>query len=181
MRKSLVKKAAIVAAIAAVATAAFAGTAFAAPVLQPGVTSAPGMSGVCTDCHTYAKPAVAKPAATPMMFSRVMLKRSSVVRGRNFAATGYFSPTLAGATNATVTIGVERRGPRGRWVATRAYNETATLSATGKYAGQISYSATMNINRLGRYRLRAKLVYLGADSVVHTKWSKPTTVVIKKK
>ncbi|MGZ4930896.1 MAG: hypothetical protein ACXV48_07900, partial [Halobacteriota archaeon] len=51
------KKAAIVAAIAAIAFVLTAATAFAAPVLQPGTTSYPGMHGTCTNCHTYAKPA----------------------------------------------------------------------------------------------------------------------------
>jgi hypothetical protein len=38
----------------------------AAPVLQPGVTSAPGMTGVCTDCHVYATPpVVTPPVVTP--------------------------------------------------------------------------------------------------------------------
>ena len=38
--------------------------ALAAPVLSPGTTSAPGMSGTCTDCHTYSTPAPA-PAPAP--------------------------------------------------------------------------------------------------------------------
>ena len=49
----------IASAIAILAVSAAA--AFAAPVLQPGVTSWPGMSGVCTDCHTYATPPVVDP------------------------------------------------------------------------------------------------------------------------
>ncbi|HEY5540268.1 MAG TPA: hypothetical protein VIL41_02310 [Coriobacteriia bacterium] len=186
MRKHLGKRVAIVFVAAAVAAIVAAGTALAAPVLQPGVNSAPGMSGTCTNCHTYAKPAVAKPAvakpaAKPVLFSRPFVKKAHFRRGRTFTAAGYFSPTLASATNATVTISVERRNAHGRWVATPSYNETATLSPTGKYKNEINYTAAMKINRLGKFRLRAKLVYLDASSVSQSKWSKPTTVTIKKR
>jgi hypothetical protein len=181
MRRSFGKRAAIVLAIASVAVILSASVAVAAPVLKPGVTSWPGMGGVCTDCHTYSTPAAAKPVASPVLFSRPFLKNGKVRRARNFKAAGYFSPTLSTAASATVTIGVERRGPRGRWVATRSFNETAAVSATGKYKNQINYTAVMNINRLGKYRIRAKLVYPNADGVIVTKWSKPTTVTVKKR
>ena len=75
----------------------------------------------------------------------------------------------------------QRRGARGRWVATPSFNETATLSAAGKYKNKISYTALMNISRLGHYRLRAKLVYLDASAVSHVKWSKLTAVTIKRR
>jgi hypothetical protein len=61
MQRTPVKKAGLVALTAIALVAASVATALAAPVLQPGVTSAPGMSGVCTDCHVYATP----PAPTP--------------------------------------------------------------------------------------------------------------------
>ena len=53
------KKAIVVAIAVTAIVAGSVASAFAAPVLQPGVTSAPGMSGVCTDCHVYATPPVA--------------------------------------------------------------------------------------------------------------------------
>jgi hypothetical protein len=56
MRKHLSKKTIQLVGFVVVIALMTAGVAFAAPVLQPGVTSAPGMSGVCTDCHTYATP-----------------------------------------------------------------------------------------------------------------------------
>ena len=60
------KKAWLVALAATALVAASVATALAAPVLQPGVTSAPGMSGVCTDCHVYATPpVVTPPVVTP--------------------------------------------------------------------------------------------------------------------
>ena len=66
MRRTLPKKAGLVALASIAIVAVFVATAFAAPVLQPGVTSAPGMSGVCTNCHTYAKPpVVTPPVVTP--------------------------------------------------------------------------------------------------------------------
>jgi len=188
MHMSLRNRAAVVLATAAVAALVATTTAFAAPVLQPGVTSYPGMSGTCTNCHTYATAAakpIAKPVARPVVktavFSRPFLKKSAYRRSASFRANGYFAPTLASSTNATVTIAVQRRNARGKWVATPSFDETATLSATGKYKNKISYTALMNISRLGHYRLRAKLVYLDASSVSHVKWSTLTVVNIKKR
>lgn len=63
MRRTLPKKAGLVALAAIAIIAVFVATALGAPVLQPGVTSAPGMSGVCTNCHTYATPPVVTPPA----------------------------------------------------------------------------------------------------------------------
>jgi len=66
MRKTPAKKAAIVVVIAMALIALSAAIALGAPVLQPGTTSAPGMSGVCTDCHVYATtPVVTPPVVTP--------------------------------------------------------------------------------------------------------------------
>ena len=61
MSKPRSRKAKFVAAAAIAIIALSVATAFGAPVLQPGVTSAPGMSGVCTNCHVYATPPVVKP------------------------------------------------------------------------------------------------------------------------
>ncbi len=73
MREKLGTRLEIVLGIAALAVAMSAGVAFGAPVLRPGVVSAPGMSGVCTDCHRYAKstpPAANSPSAEPPSTSR---------------------------------------------------------------------------------------------------------------
>ena len=55
MEKTFGKRVAIVAAAATVVVALSASVALAAPVLPYGTTSAPGMSGTCTKCHTYSK------------------------------------------------------------------------------------------------------------------------------
>jgi len=156
------------------AAAAFAGP----PVLQPGQTSAPGMSGTCSNCHTYAK--AAAPAA-PVMFSRPLVKHATVKHNRTFGVTGYIDPSVTtSATATTVTVSVQRRNSRGKWIAVPSLNQTATVSATGKYANKLNYVASFKIRRLGKYRLRAKLVYLDASSTSQIKWSKTTTVTIKK-
>ncbi|MDR3686015.1 MAG: hypothetical protein P4L93_03525 [Coriobacteriia bacterium] len=182
MRKHLGKKLIAVVAAVVVVGALAAGVAFAAPVLQPGQTSAPGMSGTCTDCHTYAKAtSITAPVATPVLFSRPFVKNAKIKRGRTFKVTGYIDPSLStSATVATVTVSVDRRNSRGRWVAAPSYNQSATVSATGKYAGKLNYVASIKIGRLGKYRLRAKLVYLDASSTSQVKWSKPTNVVVKR-
>ena len=181
MRKHLGKRLVAVIAAVVVVGALAAGAAFAAPVLQPGQTSAPGMSGTCTNCHTYAKPAVAVAPAAPVMFSRPFAKSVKVKRNRTFRVTGYIDPSVStSATAATVTVSVERRNSRGKWVATPSYNQTATVSATGKYANKLNYVANFKIGRLGKFRLRAKLVYLDASSVSKVKFSKPTAIVVKK-
>ena len=66
MRRNLGKKVWLVAAMTAALVVVFVATALAAPVLQPGVTSYPGMSGTCTNCHTYATPPAPAPAPTPV-------------------------------------------------------------------------------------------------------------------
>ena len=70
MQRTFGKRAAIVVAAATVVVALSASVALAAPVLPYGTTSAPGMSGTCTNCHTYAPaptpaPVVTPPAPTP--------------------------------------------------------------------------------------------------------------------
>jgi hypothetical protein len=178
MRKNLGKKLVVTVAATIVVVALSAGVAFAAPVLQPGRTSGPHNSrGTCSNCHTYAAP---KPAAQPTLFSRPFLKGAKIKRGRTFRPAGYIAPTLCSATDATVTIHVQRRNARGKWVAVRSLTTSATVSPTGKYADKVNYKASMKIKRLGKYRLRAKLAYLDADRVSHIKWSTPTTVQIKK-
>lgn len=180
MRSHLRKRAAVVFAGAAVAAMIGATTALAAPVLQPGDTSAPGMSGTCSDCHAYAKPAAAKPKPKPVLFSRPALKKSAFKRNVTFKAVGYFAPSLASTNTATVTVGVERRNTRGAWVRTKSYDATASLSTAGWYKGKITYVAKMKINRVGKYRLRARLAYLDASSVARVKWSVPRVVNIRK-
>lgn len=177
MRKHLGKKLAAVIAAAVVVAAIAAGAAFAAPVLQPGQTSAPGMSGTCTDCHTYA---AAKPAAAPVLFSRPFVKNGKIKHGRKFKVTGYSDPSLCTAASATVTVSVQRKNARGKWVAVPSLTQTATVSDTGKYAGKVNYVASFKIKRLGKYRLRAKLAYLDASSVAQVKWSKQTAITVKK-
>ena len=182
MRKHLGKKLVAVVAAVVVVGALAAGTAFAIPVLQPGQTSAPNMSGRCTDCHKYAKATVtAAPVAAPVLLSRPFVKNAKIRRGRTFKVTGYIDPSLTtSATATTVTVNVDRRNSRGKWVAVPSLNQTATVSAIGKYVKKLNYVASLKIARVGTYRLRAKLVYLDASSASQVKWSKPTTVTIKK-
>ena len=181
MRKHLGTRFVAVMAAMVVIGALTAGAAFAAPVLQPGQTSAPGMSGTCTNCHTYAKAPAAAPAAAPVMFSRPFVAHAKVKHGRAFGVTGYIDPSVTtSATATTVTVSVQRRNSHGRWIAVPSLNQTATVSATGKYANKLNYVASFKIRRLGKYRLRAKVVYLDASSTSQVKWSKFTMVTIKK-
>lgn len=54
MQKRFSKKIAVLIVAGALVGAMTAGAASAAPVLRAGQTSAPGMSGRCTNCHAYA-------------------------------------------------------------------------------------------------------------------------------
>ena len=68
-------KARLVAVTATAILAVSAVVAFAAPVLQPGTTTAPhGDRGTCTGCHTYAMPPVVTP---PVVTPPVVTRRSS--------------------------------------------------------------------------------------------------------
>jgi hypothetical protein len=167
------KKAALVGALAALVLALTVGVAFAAPVLQPGTTSAPGMSGTCTNCHTYAT--AAKPAAKakpkPTKVSRPYIARGKTKPGVAFSTWGFITPTLATSTPATLTIAVDTYMGQGSWATTSGVAATATISPTGKFKNKTNYTASLTIDRPARYRLRAKLVYIDAKGVERTKLS----------
>jgi hypothetical protein len=67
LQRTFSKKARLVAVTATAILAVSVAAAFAAPVLQPGTTTAPhGNRGTCTGCHTYATPpVVTPPVVTP--------------------------------------------------------------------------------------------------------------------
>ena len=174
MHKTLSKKIVIVGMVAALALVLSAGAAFAAPVLAPGTTSAPGMSGTCTDCHTYATPTA---PVTPAKPKSTMVSHPFAAKGRHSADTtftiwGYITPKLPKLGDATLTVGVENYMGHGSWAASSTLAATGTVSATGKFKGKTNYTATMHIAHPARYRFRTKLVYNDAKGVKHTKWSK---------
>ena len=164
---------AAIAAIGAVAAVfAFAGVALAAPVLQPGVTSAPGMSGTCTSCHTYAKPATTaanKPKATVVSHPYKSAKKAKA--GVGFKLWGYVSPKLPNTNEATLTISVQQRKSDGSWVATSGLTTRGTVSASGTFKNKTNYTATMKVGAVGRFRVQAKLVWVDAKGVAHSKKS----------
>lgn len=173
MRKTLGKRAVMIAATAVAVIALSAAAAFAAPVLQPGQTSAPGMHGTCTDCHTYAKAVAATPAkkpATPRP-SHPYFKKAKHRRGVAFRTWGYVSPRLASTTEATVTIRVQKWNGHGKWITDTSLDQTATISATGRFKRKTNYTALLTVPKTGRYRAGAVLVYKDSSAVVHTRWS----------
>lgn len=180
MHKFLGKKAAVAAAIAAVVLAVTAAAAFAAPVLQPGTTSAPGMSGTCTDCHTYAKPAATVAPKAPSM-SKPYLPNGKIRVRRTFKTYGFVSPSLPTSSTQTATLTVTVQRLKGKkWVAFPAASATGTVSATGKFKGKTNWTAKLKIGRVGTYRFRAKLTYLDASAVEHVKYSKWAKIKVKK-
>lgn len=177
MRKTLSNKAVVAVAVALVALAITAGAAFAAPVLQPGVTSAPGMSGTCTNCHTYA---AAKTSSKPLMVSHPYASQGRHRAGRTLKVWGYVAPKVPNTSEATLTITVQQRVGRS-WVATDGLTATGTVRAKGKWHGnKTNYAATLKLPTKGLYRLRAKLVYLDAKGVEQTRISKFLNVKITK-
>lgn len=178
MRKTLSKKAVLAAAIAVVAIAITAGAAFAAPVLQPGVTSAPGMSGTCTNCHTYAQPA-AKAAPKPVAVSHPYVAKGKHRPGRTLKVWGYIAPRVPKTSETTLTIVVQKRIGRS-WVTTDSLGATGTVTIKGKFKGKKdNYAAKLKLPA-GLYRLRAKLVYLDAKGVEKTRTSKFLAVKVHK-
>jgi hypothetical protein len=65
MRRIFTTRAAIIIAVATIMVAISAGVSLGAPVLPYGMTSAPGMSGTCTNCHAYAPAPTTPPVVTP--------------------------------------------------------------------------------------------------------------------
>ena len=165
------KKAAIVGAVAALAFVLSAATAFAAPVLKPGTTSAPGMSGTCTDCHTYAKAASATPAKPKAtVVSHAFASKGKHRASKTLSIWGYISPKLPDIKEATLTV-TAARSVGHSWVTTTSMNATGTIVAKGKFKNKTNYTAKLHLSQAGRYRLRTKLVYKDAKGVEHTKWS----------
>jgi hypothetical protein len=184
MRSTLGKKAAIAAICAAAASAIFAGTVFAAPVLQPGTTSAPGMSGTCTNCHTYAKPAAAAKPAVPAAPKVSAPSRTYVAKGKHRAGQalsvwGFISPRLSGATESTLTVYAFSK-VSGSWVTTSSLTATGTISPSGKFKHKDNYATSLTIANAGKYRLRTELVFVDAKGVQHDKWSKVYSIRIYK-
>jgi hypothetical protein len=169
------KKALLAGAIAAVVTALFAGAAIAAPVLQPGTTSAPGMSGTCTNCHTYAKPAKPKVSAPSHPYVSKGKHRAS----KSLRVFGYISPRLSGAQESTLTVYAYTK-VNGSWVTTDSLTTTGTISAKGSFKRKTNYAATLHLEKAGKYRLRTRLVFVDAKGVKHDKWSKIHVVRIYK-
>lgn len=177
MRNTLSKKAIVAAAVALVALAITAGAAFAAPVLQPGTTSAPGMSGTCTNCHTYA---AVKSNSKPLMVSHPYASQGRHRAGRTLKVWGYIAPKMSNTSEATLTVTVQQRVGRS-WVTTDGLTATGTVSAKGKWHGnKTNYAATVKLPTKGLYRLRTKLVYLDAKGVEQTKISKFLNLKITK-
>lgn len=177
MHRTLSKKLVVTVAAAIAAIAVTAGVAFAVPVLPPGTTSWPGMSGTCTNCHTYAAAKV-KTSSKHTVVSHPYATRGKHRPGRALKVWGYIAPKLPNTSEATLTIVVQRR-VKGSWVATDGLTTTGTVTVKGKFRGnKTNYHATLHIPRSGQYRLRAKLVYLDAKAVEHTKTSKFLSVKI---
>lgn len=180
MQRNLSTKAAFAVAIAIIVVAMSAVAAFAAPVLQPGVTSAPGMSGTCTDCHTYAKPAstpggttAAKPKPKPagMMVSHPYITKSAHTAGVAFTVYGFFAPKTPKANQTSLALSAQQWNGHGNWVATSGPNATAVISAKGAFLRKMNYKGTMTIPTAGRYRLRATLAWIDAKGVEHVRRS----------
>lgn len=107
----------------------------------------------------------------PTFISHPYVKYSKVKAGRNFTTWGYVNPRLASGQEATVTIFVQSYKGHGSWETSSGLETTAALSATGRFKRKTNYSATMNIGAVGRYRMRAKLVWKDSNGNVKTKWS----------
>jgi len=175
MRSNL-HKMAIVGVLALAVLIISAGTALAAPVLMPGVTSAPGMSGTCTDCHTYAPSSTTTPTTT---VSHPYMRSVKHHAGKAFKVWGYISPTLPDTTEATLTISVQKLTRRG-WVAKPSLMTTGTVSQSGKFKNKTNYTDTVRFPSAGRYRMRVKLVWTDAADTVDTKWSRSYPVRVFK-
>jgi hypothetical protein len=159
MRHLSSKKAILVGATALAIVALSAAVALAAPVLQPGTTSAPGMSGTCTDCHTYAKPATAAPKPLPQVVSHPYIAKTKQKINHAFAVWGYFPPSMAGTTDDTLTVTVQRYAHK-KWTGVASLTTTATISASGKFKNENNYALKLKVTRAGSYRMRATLAFV---------------------
>ena len=181
MQMSFGKKSLIASIAAAVALVVFAGTAAAAPVLQPGTTSAPGMSGTCTNCHTYAS--ISSGSSSSSKSSRSAKSTSASVShpytgkktykaSTKFLVFGYVTPKQGSAAKATVTLRVEKLNSRGKWSLVPTLTPTAAVSSKGTFKNKTNYKTSIAPDAAGKYRVRAKLVWKDSKGVKHSKTSK---------
>jgi len=162
MHRTLSKKAVVATAIALVVVAITAAAAFAAPVLKPGTTSAPGMSGTCTHCHKYAKTTSSKSTVV----SHPYVAKGRHRPGHSLKVWGYIAPKLSNTSETTLTILVQKK-VKGSWVTSDTLATTGTVTAKGKFRHKTNYHATLHLPK-GDYRLRAQLVYLDSKSIEQT-------------
>ena len=172
MQMSFGKKSLIASIAAAVALVVFAGTAAAAPVLQPGTTSAPGMSGTCTNCHTYASSSSRSAKSTSASVSHPYTGKKTYKASTKFLVFGYVTPKQGSAAKATVTLRVEKLNSRGKWSLVPTLTPTAAVSSKGTFKNKTNYKTSIAPDAAGKYRVRAKLVWKDSKGVKHSKTSK---------
>ena len=110
----------------------------------------------------------------PTFVSHPYTKHSKLKINKDFKTWGYVKTWKRAplTQDATLTIRAQKWNSGTRsWEASAGLMTTATISPTGKFKKKTNYSAVMNIGSTGRYRLRAKLVWMDAKGVEHTKWS----------
>ena len=175
MQMSLGKRSLVVGTAAVVAFVVYTGSAFAAPVLQPGVTSAPGMSGKCTSCHSYASSSSSASTSTAkkktVSVSHPYTGKRTYKSGTAFLVFGYVTPRQPSSAQAKVALRFEKLNSRGRWSVVSTLTPTATVTSQGSFKNKTNYRTPVTVNGAGKYRVRAKLSWLDAKGVKHTKTS----------
>ena len=126
--------------------------------------------------------ALAKPGKAfgkPTFVSHPYTKHVRLKVSKDFGVWGYVNTwhRVPLTKDATVTIFAT---PRGSKVASEGLTTTATVAWSGKFKKKTNYKATMNIDAVGAYYLRAKLVWVDAKGVEHTKWSSRKLIRIVK-
>jgi len=118
-----------------------------------------------------ATPAMAKPAAKPVVVSHPYSFAYRHKIGSVIHIWGFVRPRSVATTEATVTIVVQRREGHGSWVATSGLDTTASLAAHGMFKHAENYKAALTIGRTGRYRIRAVLEWTDTKGNVHVRRS----------
>lgn len=112
--------------------------------------------------------AAGKKMTKPLFISHPFVSKSRIAVGTEFEAWGFVWPMIADTESAQITLVVQKWEGFGKWTEMSEADTEGTLSdGSGKFTKKSNYSATMSLDEVGRYRIRAKLVWTDAEGVSH--------------
>jgi hypothetical protein len=114
-----------------------------------------------------AGPVLAVAKAAPVFVSHPSTAKQTYKVGVEFKTWGYVTPKASDLTSRTIDILVYKRGAHGKY--TRVTTIAGTLFNTARYKHSTRYNAMVSLDVAGRYRMRARYGWKGADGLMKYK------------